>query len=204
MTNPLSILKNLLFEYKERLEAAEETPADNKAKESELKVSEMSIGSKVETIDAEGNIQPAEDGEYTLESGDVIEVKDGLIATINGEGKPEEEAEVPVDAAEESPEENSKGENPNEEVETLKAKVSELEAKIAAIESAIGASATKEEVNEFKAEVSYSVGEFNKTLLTIANVPAEFSKTSSNNVVKDSKEEKMNAVFSIINSARKK
>lgn len=53
-----------------------------------LRVSDLALEGTVEEIDAEGNLVPVEDGDYTLEDGNVISVIGGKIAEIS---TPEEE-----------------------------------------------------------------------------------------------------------------
>jgi hypothetical protein len=197
------IFMKFLTGFKQELEMAEQAP--EAPKEGELKVSEVAIGGKVEIVDGEGNLQPAPDGEYQYGE-DVLTVKDGLIEAINGEGKQEETPAEEIEAAEETPAEEPAQDEPkaNDELEAVKAELEKLKAEIAEIKAAISGAATKEEMAAIKQEVDASYGEMNRTLATVISTPAQFSQTSNNNVVKDSKDEKTNALISMINNARKK
>ena len=87
--------------------------------------SDLEIGVEVQLVNAEGDIVPAEDGEYLTET-DTIKVEGGKVVDI----QPIEQSEEPTEElAEESIEEPA--EQPNDEVAELQAKVTELEGVIA-------------------------------------------------------------------------
>ncbi|GAA4326206.1 hypothetical protein [Flaviaesturariibacter amylovorans] len=175
--------------------------------EAEIKISEKAVGSKVELIDADGQLQPAPDGNYELDNGFKFTVKDGLIESIEGEDAPAEvPAEDAVEAAEvpadEQPKEDLPAE-PNPEVDELKVKVADLESKLADLaakvdemNASVEVAASKEEVAEF----TKAAADLNKTILQLAKVPVQFSQTSTNNTVKDSKEQKLVDLAKILNS----
>lgn len=206
-------LRKALFEVQED---KAEGPAENKKyTDAELKISAMEIGGKVEMIDAEGNIQPAGDGEYEMESGDKFTVVDGMIAELNGEKaeeKPEEE--VPVEAAEEEKEEEKeeapaeeapveevKEEEPKEDekqmqIDMLKGELEAMKAAVEELKALIAGSVSKDEMNQFSSEV---LGNLKK----LASIPAEFSRTTNSNVIKDSMEEKLLDLARIHGSIKK-
>jgi hypothetical protein len=171
----------------------------------ELKISEVAIGGKVEVINADETLAPAPDGEYTTEDKDVITVKDGFIVLINGE-KGEEEKVADEPAEELAEEEVKEEEAPVEadwkaEVDALKA---ETEALKAAVEELQKGLADKSEAEEkMSADFSKQLTDLTETLKVLSVMPAEFSKTSSNNLVTDSKDEKMKAYARIIASNKK-
>lgn len=167
--------------------------------DTELKISQPEVGGKVEIIDgATGELTPAEDGDYEMDNGFKFTVKDGQIASIEGQDKPEEkkDEEAPVDAAEEAetPTEEAPTEEQPDEVAELKAKVADLEALVAGLAQAMeelkgstAGAASKEDVDAFSKEVA----NLTETIQKLAKVPVEFSKTSTNNTVKESKEDKL-------------
>lgn len=174
---------------------------------SELNISQMEVGGKVELIDADGQLSPAPDGNYELEDGSKFTVKDSVIESIEGQEVPAEE-DVPVENAEqpkeEVPAEAPKSE-PNPELEELKSKVSELEGQLSELlkvveelKSTSEVVATKEDV----AEYSKNVKDLNQTIQQLAKVPVQFSQTTTNNVVKDNKEKLLDFAM-VLGSAKK-
>lgn len=118
-------------------------------------------------IEKEGEIVPAEDGEYVAEDGKIIVVAEGKVAEVK-------EAVV-EDPAVEKMEEETPVEEPNQEVEDLKAKVAELEAiiaeKDAEIEALKGELETKEEAlttaqSQLKMSVETPITKKNKNNVT--------------------------------------
>lgn len=112
-------------------------------------------------IEKEGEIVPAEDGEYVAEDGKIIVVAEGKVAEVK-EAVEKMEEETPV-------------EEPNQEVEDLKAKVAELEAiiaeKDAEIEALKGELETKEEAlttaqSQLKMSVETPITKKNKNNVT--------------------------------------
>lgn len=84
------------------------------------------VGTAVFTIDAEGQKQPAPDGELTLEDGSKFTVKGGLIESIPAEAEP-----APVEQAEQTPEPVTLSvEDVNKRVEELFALVTQLQGQI--------------------------------------------------------------------------
>lgn len=178
-------------ELKKTLGLLEAEPA------TELKVSEMVIGGKVESVNADGTLSEVADGEYKVGE-DVIEVKAGQIVSINGEKEKEEEA--PAEAEKEMEEEIPTEEAPategwKEALEAYKAELDGLKLEIETLKEALGAS--KEIEEKMSAEFSKQLGDLNETLKVIANTPAEFSKTNQSPLEKDAKERKLSAASSL-------
>src|SRR3954468_21849969 len=59
--------------------------------DAEIKVTDMTVGGKVELIGKDNELQPIPDGKYTVED-KAFTVKDGFIASIEGEETPAEDA----------------------------------------------------------------------------------------------------------------
>jgi hypothetical protein len=116
-----------------------------------MRVSDLAIDADVQEIDADGNLIPVENGDYELESGEIVSVLDGKIAEI---ASPEEEAEdaveeeVPV-AAQMSSEEVE--DNQDLEFESLISNLKELVAEVKALKE--GFESIKNENQELKASV---------------------------------------------------
>lgn len=185
-------IKNLNAKLSEELAAVTEYA------ETEVKISEKTVGGKVELIDGDGNLTPAPDGDFKI-AGDenIYTVKDGQITAINGE-TPAEEEEAPkeeVQAAEEAPVEEAK---PNEEMAALNARVEALENAIAEMQNMIAGFASKDDVAQFSSEVK----SLNDTITKLAQLPAEFSKTNNSPVVKDKNKSDYNALAGLIGAKK--
>lgn len=111
---------------------------------------ELAVGEEVVTEDAEN----VEDGEYTLEDGTVLVIKDSKIEEIKPVEEEEPEPAPAEEELEETPAEEPKEEpvldEKDEKIAELEAKVAEYEAKIAELENKIkeledAAEAPKEE-----------------------------------------------------------
>lgn len=87
--------------------------------------SDLEIGVEVQLVNAEGDIVPAEDGDYLTET-DTIKVEGGKVVDIQPIEQPEEPAE---ELAEEPIEEPA--EQPNDELAELQAKIDELTKEVA-------------------------------------------------------------------------
>lgn len=59
----------------------------------ELKISDKSIGGKVELVQGDGSLSPAPDGEYVMDDGYAFTIKDGMISSVVGEDPVEVEVE---------------------------------------------------------------------------------------------------------------
>ncbi len=182
----------------------------------EINISELAVGGKVELINADSTLTTAPDGSYETEDGSKFTVKDGLIDSIEGEdesgdnstsGTTKEPVKAAATGTTETPEaEVAEDSATADAIKALEDKISaistsigELQTVINDLKSAQEMSANKEEVNEFAKQFS----ELNTTIKSLANIPAEFTKTNTNNVVADSKEEKMLELVNIFNSTRK-
>ena len=136
---------------------------------------ELAVGTEVFTEDAEGNMIPAADGEYTTDT-QVIVVADGKISEIKDKENAEEEptpAEEPVEEpmAEEEPTEEPVNETPNydEAINTLLAAVEELAAQVEALTA---------DVEEIKKEMTPNIeDEFSKDKHDKTPVWDRFSRT---------------------------
>lgn len=99
---------------------------------------ELAVGSEVFTIDEEGNNIPLSDGEYTLDTGEIITVSAGKVEGIVASTPEEEvlvetEEEEPVVEVEEEPETTDDIEPEEEDMKAGK-KVKELEERVAKCE----------------------------------------------------------------------
>lgn len=109
-------------------------------------------------IEEEGERKPAEDGDYTLDDGAVIVVKDGVVAEIKDSKEEPEKPEEPEKEMEEEPKEEPKEEPEKEEpkektpdyskdIEDLKAEIEALKKEIEELKA--GAEKTAEELKKF-------------------------------------------------------
>ena len=101
---------------------------------------ELTEGTEVFVVDAEGNQIPAEEGDYILEDGKTIKVAEGKIAEIV---EPEAEEETP---AEEAMNDNEGMTALKAENESLKAEVAELKKQIETLQALPMAKSAHEEV----------------------------------------------------------
>lgn len=116
-----------------------------------LRVSDLAIDADVQEIDADGNLIPVEDGDYELESGEVISVLNGKIAEI---ATAEEEAQDVVEEAVPASAQMSSEEieeNQDLEFESLISNLKELVAEVKALKE--GFESIKNENEELKASV---------------------------------------------------
>lgn len=142
---------------------------------SELHISDKQVGGKVELVGGDGKLQPAPDGDYQLEDGTKFTVSGGLIVSIEGETTP------PTDV--------KAADTTQTEIDTLKSEIEAIKTSIEDIKKMIADDAAKDDAeqettNQFKAQLQ----ELTNTIKSLAKIPAEFSKTSENNYVKDEKE----------------
>ena len=184
----MNTLKKILGFYEEKKVEDFKVYSD-----SEIKISDKAVGGKVELVDADGNLSDAPDGDYEMDNGFKFTVKGGVIASIEGEEKPKEDAPVEADATdtpvEDAPAEDSK-------YAELEARVTALEQAVADMNSSVQAAATKEDLGAFTKEVET----LNSNIQLLAKVPVEFSQTTKNNTVKESKEDKLLALAKMIGS----
>lgn len=97
---------------------------------------ELAVDKEVFVLDAEGNVVPAEDGDYTLENGNVVKVAEGKVAEI---------AET-ADIEEETPAEDETLVALKAENESLKAEIEELKKQMETLKAQPIAQAAHEEV----------------------------------------------------------
>lgn len=154
---------------------------------SQLQISELVVGGKVEIVGADGTLSDATDGEYKLDDSTVITVKDGLIDTIV---EPAKEDETPADedvkAEDEAPQEDTPADTPAESVDDVQKEVESVKDEVEAL---------KVEIKELKNDIS----EFSKVIVkmsshiqVLAKIPAETSKTSKDAFARNSEEAKIN------------
>lgn len=128
---------------------------------------------------------------------------DGMVGLSNNKGfyvtyvkaesvtKTGNKVELPKD------EQFAKDDSETKVIEDMKAETESLKKEVAAFKEIINQLANKTEVEEFKSEVV----KLNKTLETIANTPAQFSKTDKSPI---NKEKNDNAANTLINLMKKK
>lgn len=186
----LSVLKN------ENFDGVTELSQDS------VKISEQKIGGKVEIIGQDGKLSNAPDGEYKL--GDFqFTVKAGLIESIAGDAPKEVPAKMDNKPAPNEPAEPTEAPEAPEQADLdalaaiadLKAETDSIKQDIESIKAMLAEFANKSDVSQFKNEVV----KLNKTIEKLAKLPAEFSKTTTSNIVKDKQEDKMNEFLKIFN-----
>lgn len=184
----------------------DQDPSDKVWADSELNISNKEVGGKVEIIDADGNLQDAPDGEYKMEDGTVLTVKDGLIAEIESADQEDaEKSEEDMAAADpeqsaddaEGKEDAAEGDTDKEdeaadkalldEIQSLKQSIADLTSLITGVQNKQQDMASQKEVNELK----LSVESLNGNIIKLAKIPVENSKTSKKAEVKDDKEAKL-------------
>ncbi|WP_449439638.1 hypothetical protein [Pedobacter steynii] len=140
----------------------------------QINLSGREVGSEVTIADS----APAPDGEYVLSDGFKFTVKDGKIDSIIEEVQKVEEEVL----AEEKPsdvvvEDAPKSDDKDKEIEALKAEIESLKEQIASLTSqfsAIENFATKEQFENLQTVFN----SLNESVLKLANIPVEESKTS--------------------------
>lgn len=181
---------------------------------SNLKISDLVVGGKVEIINVDKTLADAPDGDYTLSNGDILTVKGSLIESIAGQDKPTpvddkkevevdaaaddkavaEAKETPEDEANETPADEAKEENDNNAaMAVLEATVQALSDKLDGLVEAIAA-LTATNMNENKVALSAfstEINELKSHVKFMAKVPLEASKTSKSNIVKDDRANQM-------------
>ena len=136
------------------------------------------IGSEVFTIDQDGNNVPLTDGDYTLDSGEVITVVSGKIegiVTTNPEEAPVEAAEAPVEAPEaevETPESEAPAneEVPEEDMPSTSEEMKKLMERVTKCESML--EAMMKEKSAMEQKLSKISGEPSSEAISVE--PAEF------------------------------
>jgi len=94
------LFKKIFTELSQELDENAEGLSDYQmVASSDYKIEARQIGQKVEVVGPDGTLAPAPDGMYEFEDGFKFEVKDGIIAAIDGEDK-EVDVEVAVPMAE--------------------------------------------------------------------------------------------------------
>src|SRR5690348_2950449 len=91
----MTLIQKVKDEIKKTLNMVNEDSFEENQPAPELQISELVVGGKVEVINSDGSLSPAPDGTYKVDDNE-IEVKDGLIESINGEKETPKET-APVD-----------------------------------------------------------------------------------------------------------
>lgn len=200
----MSTIDKIKHEFKKFLQLSE---ADKIYTDADLKISDKTFGGKVELVNADKTLTTAPDGDYKMQDGDVFTVKDGVIVEINGE-KELAKSEAPIDEtpnelvtepaieAPATPDVQQEVDALKNEINALKTEVEALKKKIAddaANEAKVQAS--KQEENE---KFSKQLEDLTNTIKVLAKLPAEFSKTNTDNIVKDAKGEKMKELAKLL------
>lgn len=188
-------IKKQMFETFQKLKSffdANEEFADKVYTADEIKISDKAVGGKVEMVQPDGSLAPASDGDYKMEDGFSFTVKDGVIASIEGETPVEEEA--PVEAAEDAPTEDQPTEDTT--VADLTARIEALEKQFADMVAMI----KQAEDTEMKSNAEFTaiVKELNENIVTLAKVPVKFSETNKTPSYQESRQEKLADVAKII------
>ena len=175
---------------------SEEAPAEGSKvyQESEIKISALEVGGKVELIDADGALTDAPDGDYEIADGSKFTVKDSLITAVEGQEAPEEEVVEEVAAEDEAPAEEAPVEDTR--VADLEAKVEGLESTIAEIKSMLEGDA------ESNAEFIKQVTELNKNVKLLASTPAEFSQVDKSITEVENKAVKTSEIARLLGSLK--
>lgn len=193
-------LKKQMFETFQKLKTffdSNEEFADKVYTADEIKISDKVVGGKVEMVQPDGSLAPAADGDYKMEDGFSFTVKDGAIASIEGEQPIEQTEETPVEAAEDVPTE----EQPTEDttVADLTARIDALEKQFADVVAMMqGVQASKEEEMKQVEQFNSIVTELNDNIKTLAKIPVKFSETNKTPSYQESRQEKLADVAKII------
>jgi len=167
-----------------------------------VKIAERAVGGKVELIGSDGTLSVAPDGTYELSDGFKFIVKDGLIDSIISEDgndastDDEDMADATDDGGEDSadaaPEPGSLddikqvvAEN-SQAIAELRQEIEALKQVLQALQGNVETAASKEDVNAFKAEVT----KLNDSIIKLAKLPVEETKTNKSTIAKDKKDEK--------------
>ncbi|MFT3908317.1 MAG: XkdF-like putative serine protease domain-containing protein [Ferruginibacter sp.] len=168
--------------------------------DAEIKVSDMVVGGKVEVVGEDGSLQPAPDGEMDY-NGHKLEIKDGLIVSIDGdkgEDKPAEEmADAPV---EDAPVEDKPKDDMQAQIDELKSAIAEINKKLDA------QNADTSKMEEMAAQFTKQIDQLNETIKAILHTPAEQFKAQSTNrleTLKNEKAAKVDNWMKLLASAKK-
>ncbi|WP_322518625.1 hypothetical protein U0033_28145 [Chitinophaga sancti] len=189
------MLKELKKELLKALTNLKTEKFDGVYSSDQLNISDRVVGGKVELINADGSLNVAPDGDYELEDGFKFTVKDGVIASIEGEEQPEELAnETPTEDTP-APDDNKVAiEELQKETAAIKAEVESIKEILAQLTGSVSDSATKEEMQKFSKEVKTLTDTINK----VAKLPAEFSKTTKSTKTKTDNHDKLMDVIKLM------
>lgn len=140
-----------------------------KDSEQSLEIAELIVDAEVLISTPQGS-EVAPDGDYVLEDGSEIKVKDGKILEVVKEA-----------ATEDAPEEQALATDEDEKVEETKNedKEAELKAEIEALKEEIKALKGEFSVYPTKADLAKFQSDLTEELKKLENIPAEFSKVDN-------------------------
>jgi predicted peroxiredoxin len=173
----------------------------------EIKISDKSVGGKVEMINADGTLAPIPDGDYIMDDGFSFSVKDGLITAIIGqEEQPVEAGEDYKESGDTKMEEVTVEVEPVGEEETEPSDMEEMKKQIAELYKMFEELYSMlDGIKLQNAENLKAIGQFNsevKTLndniQTLAKVPVEFSKVNKSVQTEETKEERLMEVAKLL------
>jgi hypothetical protein len=176
-----------------------------------VRISDKSVGSKVQKVNSQNELEDLADGDYTMDDGFAFTVKDGLISSIVGvEDEIMSEDEVPSTGSTESvvTEPQTEEEMAKKEDEYIKKEdMSAYEDRLKAIEDTL--LAVTEMVNKIKEDKSVEqfskvVSDLNENIKTLAKVPVQFSKTTKEQAVTEDNGDKLFDLAKIIGTMNKK
>ena len=180
--------------------------AFNSYTESQLQISAKEIGSKVEVKNADGTLSPIEDGTHTV--GDfTFTTKDGVITSIEGQEQPQEEPATEEVKAEDVPteepvEDETAPADAEEDVKEEDSVIAEMQSKIDALQTKVdeiysmieGMKSTSEEQTKLAEAFNSTVGEINETILKLAKIPVQPSKSVPVKQAQDSEKNKIDLI----------
>lgn len=194
-----NVTAKILFQKEKEVEEVAVDFKTEKLKDSEIEIkySEMAVGSPVFKTSADGDV-PAENGDYTTDSGVSFKVVDGLISEIIEAPEAEVEAEDLAKEDVEKPAEEAKPDEPKADNSELLQKIESLEAEIASIKEALDKPKEDSKRDEAFAKLDNDVKALAELFSAIAKIPVEFSKTDNRAETADSKNDALKALADII------
>lgn len=171
-------LNTEIKKLKQLLKTAFDTLPDGST--SDVQYSNFAIGEKVELVNGDGTLSPAPDGDYTNNDGVKYSVKDGLIASIEGEA-PIEEEQV---------EEEQAADPIQTQLDAQAQDIADLKKAIDELKQSFSDEAVKDQ--NMAEQFSKQLKDLTDSIKVLAKIPAEFSRVNNSNQVKDNKEEKEN------------
>jgi len=176
----------------EAVEYAEWTMAAS----SDFKIETREVGAKVEVVDADGNLVAAPDGSYEFEDGFKFTVKDGVIASIEGEDMPQEEVEVEAGNKKDW---EKMAEDWQVQSDAMKAEIDALKKEIEDIKSMMGGMPSQEKMSQ---EIESIKTEFKSVFEKFSQIPAEPSKVNKNQVAREEEYRKFQEFLSTLKKVK--